>query len=314
MADFFQRKYELTFGLPITGITPDFFSPVKSSKEKLIHLENFVKSSGTTDYKLSSHNISFNIDMSTKTGTKNNWIEVNNLSDDLVNYLDSNSDKKIAVQLKAGYVGSIKLLFLGTLEKFSDDFSSSTRATRFSVGDGTINLKEARSRRSYPKGTPVDTIVEDMLGDLGVPKAEGGVVKLGDDIKCRAPYYVSGKTSDQIVLLSDDFGLDFTIIQNTAFVVPKNKHSTIFAPLISADTGLKGDITPAAEHKGKKAATTSKRRLEFTSFLNADIIPTGLVEIKHPRYSGTYKVISVKHSGGYERGDWDSFVTVEALE
>lgn len=312
MANQFIRQYELVFGVPLQ-ITDDNFSTTKPAADKRIEIGKFIKESDANSYKISSHNISFNIEHSTSTGTKNNWIEINNLSDDIVSYVEDNVGDRLAIQLKAGYEDNIKIIFLGTIRKFSDDFSNPVRATRFDLEDGGVNLREAASKRSYPKGTIVDSIIADLLDDIAVPKASGGIVKLGDSVVVRSPFYVTGKTSTSLWQLCQDFNLNFSIINGAAYVVPRGKNSGVFVPLISNSTGLVGDITPVNEPRGKakKKKKSNNKRWQFSCFLNGDITPMGLVKIDHPRYNGTYKVVKVTHAGSFEGGDWLSQVTIE---
>lgn len=312
MSDIFDRQYELIFGVPLK-ISADHFSTAKTAKEKLITIDEYIKDKSPNSYKLTTNNLSFDITNTSAAGSSRSWIEIENLSDELVNYIVANIHEKMAIQLRAGYKGDVKIVFVGTVRWFSDDFSDVTRRTRLEVEDGGVNLREAFSKRSYPKGMLVDDVISDLLDDLGVPKAPGGIVKLGD-IKTKSPFYASGQTSVALADLAEDYDLNFSIVGGNAYVTPSDKSASHYIPSISPNTGLKGDITPVAQPNGRKTKKVKKKvppRWQFKCFLNADILPMSLVNLDHPKYKGNYKVISVRHSGVYEGDTWETDVLVE---
>lgn len=303
----FIRQYELRFGLPVT-ITEDWFSPARPSNDKIIEFNDFPDT-----YLITDHHIDFTISQIVGTGSKTNTVTIYNLSDEIVDYLKENVQAKIPLELKAGYLGDIKLIFKGTIEQFVDENHTETRKTSLSLADGGINLKEAVSSRTYSKGTPASTIVSDMLSDLGLPKAEGTNLTFSSGDTIRGSMYVTGKTSDSLWKLGKDFGFDFTVINGNAYIVPKDKSSGTLSPLISYNSGLVSSISPYVDGNGKTTGSTTKPQIKFTCLLNGDLIPTSRCKVEEENYSGTYKIIEAVHKGSYEGSEWTTEVTAELL-
>jgi len=57
------------------------------------------------------------------------------------------------------------------VDAVEDDFTGKDRATTLKLGDGSVNVQEAMSSRSYPRGTPITTIVGELALDMGLPVA-----------------------------------------------------------------------------------------------------------------------------------------------
>lgn len=304
----FLRKYELRFGTPIQ-ITKDWFSPVKPSSEKLIDFSSFPDT-----FLIRDHHIEFTIQHITGTGQRSNSITIYNLSQEVVDNIKDNVDGKMPVELKAGYADGIKLIFKGTIESFTDENHTETRKTTLNLADGSINIKEAVSSRAYSKGTPTSQMLSDILSDLGLPKAEGTSIAFSEGDTVRSQIYVTGKTADNLWALGKDYNFDFTVVNGSAYVVPKGKSAGTLSPLVSYSTGLVGSISPNVDNSGKTSEATKTRQIKFTCLLNGEFIPTCRCKVEDDMYGGTYKVIEVTHKGSYEGGEWTTDVIAELLE
>ncbi len=77
--------------------------------------------------------------------------------------------RRIPVTLKAGYKSALGLLFKGDLLRCQHLKEGPTWKTSLSMGDALHAIETGRLEKSYAKGTPLKTIIEDLIKQLGLP-------------------------------------------------------------------------------------------------------------------------------------------------
>lgn len=281
----------------VTG-TPLQRNPIRA-EERAEEMDRFFASSNYSFVRVTDHQMTFTIDKSKDGGGEDSSnsmeIVITNATDETIGYLEEVSGKKPYVRLRAGYVDNMKTIFKGNVEKVEDDDKGHTRETKIFVSDGGPAVKEALSYRSYPKGTNVDNILNDLMQDLGLPK--GSVTKLGSPLVTNKPLYFTGNTARAITRLGKSLGLYFSVQDMTINLAAPVQPQYYLSALVTPDTGLVGSVSFLDENKSK----TTKENSEETEEDNFKTDPAELTS-----GVGTYGenlVTSIKLALGLPDGD-----------
>lgn len=315
----FDAQYELLIGDPYQ-ITRDEVvqGPVAPTASKLKALEDNVQNADLerSGYKLSEHNIRFNI-TKTKNGDSPNTmtITLDNLSDEVVNYLSNRTGKKTMVLLKAGFKDpGMDTIFVGNVEKYTDDFGQPTRKTVLTVADGGANYQETSTYRYYPVGTPVDTIVNELISDTFLPKGGANIYPVGEStIK---PLYFNGSVISQLIKLANMYQFNFSVQDGACFWTPAGKATQKEVVKFSSESGLIGTVDLVDSTQGVSQNTSSKtnKGIHFRVLLNPNVLPETVVYVESTTITGAFKVSKVLHRGNLEGKIWDSEVWAEEVE
>ena len=324
MAQTTFRTYELVIGRPVyIGEKPtniDKYTPTNKGGQTY----RIVGDGSREDL-----NIQFEVKKDNSKEPNKGYVTVCNLSDDTVNYLDANQRESLAVMLYAGYNNQNMLIFSGTVEFMENTWDGPTRKTKFILGDGTLNLTTSRSTRSYKKGTPVDSIVNDLITDLKLPK--GRVVPFGKGEVIQHSMAFSGTASQSLDTLARNTNSTFSVQDGAVYWTKVGSRFKDAIAEISEDTGMKGSPvpknpeparkrlakragkkTPAKPHVPTSAEIREDAGMEVTSLLNGSILPESSIYLKSKEYTGFYKVIYLTHKGDLT-GDWETVMGVSEV-
>lgn len=306
----FNHAYRLRFGTPVNigkmvNENYSFSSPIDLDKN--IQTSKDKKNA----YELTTHQISFTITKDNGKEPNKGEITIFNLDDDLVNYINNNIDHSLAIILEAGFVGEIKTIFKGIVGKIEDKWDAGTRQTKLRCTDGAINIGEAMTSRSYPAGTPVSNVINDLSKDLGVTK---GTIEIDTEVKTfNAPVSFVGNTSAQLGKLTDGINHNYSIQDGAIYITPRDKRLPRESAYLSDETGLKSDPEPLSQgSKKNKKNKTPTGGVGFTCQIDGSILPEATVYVKGKDFDGALKVTKVTHTGSYEESEWTS--RVEAVK
>lgn len=311
-----ERTYTLVIGRPVV------------IGEKPVNIEKFANTSKGDAYEIKDLHIEFNVKKDNSKEPNKGYVTVYNLSDEVVNYLSVNQRESLAVMLHAGYNGDEKLIFSGTVEYVEDDFPEETRTTKFILGDGTLNLTTATTARSYRKGTPINSVLNDLIADLKLPK--GRVIDFGNQT-LQTSMAFTGNASQNLANLAKNTGSTFSVQDGAVYWTKEGSRFNNVMFEISEEGGMVGTPTPkqpssskklikakakakSDEAEGKKPKAPSKKKKEHdikedvgmtvSTLLNGAILPESTVYLNTRYHKGFYKVAELTHRGGYETGDW----------
>lgn len=307
------RTFKLTFGRPVY------------IGEKPTNISKYTNDDRTSGYVITDKdgaaNIEFELKKDNSKEPNKGYVTVYNLSDETVSYLDANQRESIAVVLEAGFDGENQMIFSGTVEFVQDNWEGATRKTKMIFGDATNNILTSKSSRSYKKGTPVDTVLNDLISDLKLPK--GRVVPFGAQTLQQSMAF-SGSTSNNLQKLAINTGSTFSVQDGAVYWTKQGKRFNTQVFEISAEAGMHDSPTPQnpepakrrLEKKSKKkpskkpsAGPTSAEIKEdaglvVVTALNGALLPESTVHLKSIKYTGFYKVVYLTHRGDLEGGDW----------
>ena len=220
--------------------------------------------------------IAFNATKSVSGGLNKMNLQVYNLKE--ANRLrivkDAEESKRIPIELKVGYQGSLQTIFKGTVHRGSNDRQGANFISFFECLDGGFDyLNSFTSRTVRGKQKAIASILSDM------------------------PNTSSGKITEQPALIRPK-----VLVGNSEKINKETIREVVssFIPVISAQTGLLN--TPR-----RKA-----QEVTFETLMNPSIIIGGLVDLRSenaPHLNDIYKVRDVVFDGDYDGKNWAQSVT-----
>lgn len=307
------RTYRLTIGKPVY------------IGEKATNIADYTNLNAKEAYVVSNEtgaaNIEFEVKKDNSKDPNKGYVTIYNLSDETVSYLDANQRESIAIVLEAGFDGENQAIFSGTVEFVQDKWDGNTRQTKMILGDATTNIMTAKTARSYKKGTPMDTVLNDLISDLKLPV--GKVVKFGNQTLQQSMAF-TGNAANNLERLAKNTGSSFSVQDGAVYWTTQGKRFRNAVFEISAESGMHDSPTPqnpepAKRRLEKKKNSKSKPKankgpsraqlkedagLVVTTELNGAIIPESTVYLRSMKYTGFYKVVYLTHKGQLEGGDW----------
>lgn len=321
----FIRKYEILIGKPYTFNEGEDVNArsnlglfLEPTYRRALILEQYFASESTNSIAIRDHHVEIDIEKTGGESSDGNQanVVIFNLSDETVKYLENNSGDKTFITIKAGYSDDgLLTIFRGNVTKVIDQFEGVNRKTKLTLSDGGVFIKEQLTSRSYPKGTKLDKIVDDLVLDLDLPR--GSIAKLGDDVVTKSRTIFYGKSADQLkrVLESRNFAFNiqdmFTYViaraQEKAKEEAQSRDQKNRVPVISPETGLIGSpsfIDDSASMTSKEADINPPNGIKFRSLMNGALLPNTYVKIKSRKFNGIYRISKVHHRGSYEGSEW----------
>lgn len=312
MATYRTRTFKMTIGKPVY------------IGDKATNISDYTNRSASDAYVVSngtgSAHIEFEIKKDNSKDPNKGYVTLFNLSDETVSYLDANQRESIAIILEAGFDGQNQMLFSGTVEFVQDKWDGHTRQTKMILGDATTNIMTAQTARSYKKGTPLDTVLNDLISDLKLPI--GKIIKFGSRTLQQSMAF-TGNAANNLDRLARNTGSTFSVQDGAVYWTTQGKRFGNAVFEISAESGMHDSPTPQnpepakrrLEKKSKskkKKKTTGPTRAEIkedaglvvVTELNGAIIPESTVYLKSIKHTGFYKVVYLTHKGSLEGGDW----------
>lgn len=305
-----NRAYKLLIGSATNTIQKRTKNSAFKSTVDLDTKLGTTEKSSSNLYLLQDHQITFSIKKDNNKDPNQAEIVIYNLSDDTVNYINRGIRNNLAVALAVGYEGEeLVMIFKGTIQWVSDTFDSVDRKTTLHCLDGGINIAEARTSRSYPKGTKIKRVVTDLVKDLGTTE---GNIHVDNDQTLSSATAMCGNTSHYLEHICKSIDHNVSIQDGSVYVTPRSQMSSARSAYISPETGLIGspepfhnDIKPTKKvTKSSKKAKKPTDGVKFKCQMNGAILPEKTIWLKSRDYDGPFKVVSVSHNGDKEGKEW----------
>lgn len=292
-----MRSYTLTIGKPV------YLS------DKTVKISDYVSDNDKKNAIIIKElNIDFSLKKDNSKHPNKGYVTVYNLSQESIDFLSANQAESLSVIFTAGYDGDERQIFSGTVEFMEDAWEGATRKTKFIFGDASLNIYRSVSSRSYKKGTQVNTILNDLISDLGLPK--GRVIPFGAEAIENSMAF-QGNSATNLQTLAKNTGSTFSVQDGAVYWTREGERLKDVVFEISEETGMKESPTPKnpnlnKKKKKKKDAKKEDAGLTVTTLLNGAIIPETTVYLKSKKYTGFYKVVYLTHKGEYEGNSWDT--------
>lgn len=205
---------------------------------------------------------------------------------------DAEDRKHIPFEFRAGYKGSLELLFKGNVHIASTSRSGADLITTIETLDGGFDmLNSFTSRTVIGKDLAIKQILKDMKNT-----DQGAVTK---QIELVRPKVLVGNSAS---LIREQLGPgeSFYIDEERLNIIKDAEYIGGYMPVVSVETGLM--TTP----------TRQSKKVSFQTMLNPLIKIGGLVDLRtkfSPHLNGIYKVESIGYAGDSHGNDWNQTVT-----
>lgn len=260
---------------------------------------------------VSLHEIKIKFSVSKGVSSTQNSAEISiwNLAEKSRNALGKELDD---ITLEAGYLppeggGNVGIIFKGQIRDVEHKRDGPDIITTIYCGDGDKAIRNAVLGKTYPKGTPVKDVVEDLYKELEAEGVTRGEWKFPDDLPdFKRPYTVCGTCKRELDTLSRGRDFYWSLQNETMEIIPGNGYVGGIV-LLSPETGLID--TPTITDNGVKAK----------ALLNPEIRPNRRVRIESQTLemnaeNGEYRVSECTFAGDNREGDFTVSLTGESVK
>lgn len=253
--------------------------------------------------------IAFDIVKDISSSANTATIEIWNLSESHRNSVGKELDE---ITLEAGYIppqggGNVGILFKGAIRDVEHKRQGADIVTRISCGDGDKAIRKAKLSKSYPKGTPVKDVVEDLYKELEKEGVKRGEWKFPDDMKQEftRPYATCTRCYRELDTIGRGHGFYWNLQNQTMEIIPGDGYVGQVV-LIAPETGMID--TPAITDNG----------VRVSCLLNPEIRPNRRVQVRSGIIDmnadgGMYRVSQASYRGDNFDGDFSVEVVGESV-
>jgi hypothetical protein len=257
--------------------------------------------------------ISFDVTKGISSSANTANIDLYNLTESHRNAVGKELDEVI---LEAGYYpptggNNVGIIFKGNIRDVSHKRSGSDIITTISCGDGDKALRKGVINKSYPKNTPIKTVVDDLYKELAKEGVTRGEWKFPDDVEktnpnYKRPYAACGSCARELNTIGRGKKFYWSIQNGTMEIIPSDGYIGQLA-VISPDTGMID--TPTLTDNGCRVST----------LLNPEIRPNRRVKVESSiielnAANGIYRVTESTFRGDNRGDDFRVDVTGEAIQ
>lgn len=201
----------------------------------------------------------------------------------------------ISVRLEAGWNGEVEQIFLGALRNVASERVGSDWITTFGAADGEKEIKLAKVRRSFAKGTPTSAVLTALASALGIKSGNAAAVfpqlKMGaaEVFALQQPLHVVGSAAEELDYFVRSCGCEWSIQDGALQIMLAGSVADApgaSSPVLSKDSGLIGQA------KVDSGGTVSGRAL-----LCASLIPGRSFRIESAAITDNFRCIKTTHRG-----------------
>ncbi len=216
------------------------------------------------------------------------------------------------IVLEAGYLppeggGNVGVIFAGQMRDVEHKRDGPDIITTLSCGDGDKPFRRATISKTFPAGTPVEDVVEEIYKQFEAEGLKRGEWKFPDELpKLKRPYSMCGSCTREMDRLGRSHGFYWSSQNGVMEIVPGD--GTIGGVvLISPQSGMVD--TPTITDNGVKVS----------SLLNPEIRPGRRVRIESETLEmnaegGVYRVSQCTYAGSNRDADFIVQVHGEAIK
>lgn len=243
--------------------------------------------------------VQFAISKSLSSTANTALIDIWNLAEGTRNAMGKEFD---GIILEAGYIppsggSNVGVIFAGNLRDVEHKRDGDDIISTVQCGDGDAAIRRATINKTFPAGTKVGEVVDELQAQFEKEGIARGEVKGLDDLPAfKRPYSACGDCSREMDRIGRSNKLHWSIQNETFEVVPGDGYLGGIA-LLTPSTGLIG--VPSITDNGVKA----------DAFLNPQIRPGRRVQIESETLEmnaegGMYRVGSCDFQGNNRNGDF----------
>lgn len=200
--------------------------------------------------------------------------------------------KRIPIDFKVGYVGSLQTLFKGTVHRGLNTREGPDLVTELECLDGGFDfLNSFTAKTVRGKTRAVDAILGDMPNT-----GKGKITNQQQLIRPKVLIGSSARLIDELIGDDETWYID----DEKLYIIKDGEVTSSFIPVVNAESGLLN--TPTRENS----------KITFDTLMNPTLKIGGLcnvISVTTPHLNGIYKIDSIGYTGDNYGSDWLQSVT-----
>lgn len=241
--------------------------------------------------------VSFSVQRTDLTSPNTAKVSIWNLNDQHIAEL--NKDDCIVI-LKAGYGGTMPLIFTGFVTYATTSPDGADRCTEVELVDNRVELRDTFVSLSYAGLINAKKLIDDIAAQMGVAVVYSYNAEFVD---LPNGFSFVGKASDVLEKSCTSSNLVWSMQNGVLQVKKPGDVMSQSAYLISADTGLVG-IPKRVLVAGDKNSSVAKHGWDIEYLMNAAINIDDYVKLETKTVSGFFRVYSLEIEGDNVNGVW----------
>jgi hypothetical protein len=220
-------------------------------------------------------------------------VEIFNLSAEYRSILSKY--QRVPVLLKAGYKDSVGVIFNGDMLRCSHIKEGPTWKTILASGDGVLAIQTKRINKTFSKGTPVKTVIQDLAKQMGL--SSNSAFNQLDEMNrlLSKPYMVSGNPMAEVTRLLSGQGIKASV-QNKTLQIRRVKEP-LQKEALSLNSGSGLIASPEMGARGE---------MTVRSLLMPDLLPGRKIHIESSLFNGFAAVKVVRFFGATFGDAWET--------
>ena len=261
---------------------------------------------GSTGVLLDGIRVSFSITMDDLRDVNNGDINLYNLAEDTLGYLEK---KDSSIILKVGYGDEDpSVLFIGNIVSYySEKTDSCDTITRITAKDGYVPLIYKQLSLSFPENSTSKQIIDKITADLNLTKGDYSALP---NYVYKQGFSFIGSVYLGLSQVLDRIGYDWTVTNNVLvlFKIGETNKNTI-GYLLSNETGMLGKPRRLKESNVKKKVKNNESSdgWEINCLIIPQIKPKSVIKVESENVNGYFVVKSIISKGDNDSTQPSSF-------
>jgi hypothetical protein len=209
------------------------------------------------------------------------------------------------VEVQAGYVGGMSLIFRGDLRKAVPAREGTDWVVKVTAGDGEHALRSARVSRAFAPGTTVEAVVRHIAEAMGVGVGNATAALRGASLGALGDTLpegtvLHGSAAAELTRLCTAAGKVWSIQEGNLQILPLGGALAREAILLSSDTGMVG--TPEV---------VNRRVITVKALLQPGLVPGQQVVVESDVLlsRAPWRITEAEYSGDTHGVDWYATLT-----
>ena len=215
-------------------------------------------------------------------------------------------------------------VFIGQITRVRHYPDYQNTITYIEANSTEIVRQGAKISKSYPKGSTLKDIVEDLakaVGHSGIPTGEINNQPIAAQLLAKAypsGYLVQESPLTALEKVCDHNGMKAYVSQGRLYIEPKKPRGELTNVVVIGAGQFKGKIENEKDKRGEELSSDDDFKdnydLKVNLLLNGNITVNYMVRITAPGYEGLYTIKEVVHAMDYEGDKWDTTLTLLEVE
>ena len=252
--------------------------------------------------------IEFDVEKTAKEDPNKCQVKIYNLKPDTRRALEQ---PDVMAVLYAGYGADAVLLAAGAVIECLTAFDGQNVVTALELADGWVELRDCYVSLGYAGGVSAHAVIREIARQMGLVLEMAATLP---DHVWQHGFSHHGAARIALGKATAAAGLAWSIQNQVLRVVKQHGATPRRAVVLAADSGLVGfperfaQAASGKAAKGNAAGAVEKKRYgwKVKSLLLPQVNPSDVLKLESKQVNGFFRVEKVKHSGGFDGGDWIS--------